>query len=130
MTIATGRVLTGCVLLAELLAVTGCVPANNARNWLPQRSEVDATYYKCLQEAQQGYALAGGAASGGTAAYSASAGATTNIELLKSCMQAAGYQKRDPTSAEATLGLITAPLWVPICFVAALGGLFNCLGDV
>jgi hypothetical protein len=91
----SARRLSLVVGLVGTLFCTSCVPANSARNWVPQTSEVDAAYYQCAKEA--------------------SPAGPTNVELLKSCMQAAGYQKRPATAGETAVGWLTAPLWVPFC---------------
>ena len=108
------------LLVAVLVAASGCVSAMTARNYVPQTTGVDAAYYECLREAQQTYAWAGG--------YAASAGAETNVGMLKSCMGAKGYRKRDASTAETWVGLTTAPVWLPLCLVAATSGV-NCLSD-
>jgi len=48
--------------------------------------------------------------------------------MLKSCMQAAGYQKRDPTKGEVITGVALLPVSAPLCILAAIGG-YNCLEE-
>jgi hypothetical protein len=125
------RALAPCAALA--LAASGCVSAMSARNYVPQNPPyVDQAYYQCLQASQQGYARAGYGTYANAYSYASSGGASagqeTNVGMLKSCMGAKGYRKRDATSTENWVGLATAPLWVPLCLVAATGGV-NCLAD-
>jgi hypothetical protein len=126
------RSLPRALVLLAALAASGCVSAMTARNYVPQTAGVDAAYYECLRDAQQDYARAryGAYANGYSYAASGSsaAGVTTNVGMLKSCMGAKGYRKRDATSTETWVGVTTAPVWLPLCLVAATSGV-DCLAD-
>jgi len=94
-------------------------------NWRPQDSAVQGKYYDCLRDAQQGYATtsAGVAVSpyGGLMPADEVALPRTNYHMLKSCMQARGYEKREATTTEIFVGVVFSPIWVPLCTLAAIG---------
>ena len=121
------------VLIATAVVTSGCVHVDNAANWRPLDATVNGKYYDCLRESQQGYAASSAGLSvspygGGGSAASAS-GVKTNYHMLKSCMQAQGYQKRDATTGEIVIGVGLSPIWFPLCLVAALGG-GNCFENL
>jgi hypothetical protein len=121
------------LLVAVLVAASGCVSAMSARNYVPQNPAVDQSYYGCLRDAQQEFYRARYGAYANSYSYGASggaaAGAETNTEMLKSCMGAKGYYKRSASSTELWIGWLTAPVWVPLCVVGMAEGV-NCFSNL
>jgi hypothetical protein len=115
------------------LFTTGCVSVNDPANWRPYDTALNAKYYGCFRDAQQGYSRSrAGIAfsqSGGGGSATSSSGVKTNYDMLKSCMQAQGYQKRDATTTETVLGWTLSPVWVPLCIVGLVGGI-NCFENL
>jgi hypothetical protein len=115
-----------------LLAIfsSGCISALNARNYVPQDCVIDSQYNDCVRASQRSYS--GGSSCAGTAAGSYAGGAGTvagssacssygpgvgtDVTVLKACMGARGYHKREYTTGEAVLVYSTAIIWVPLCF--------------
>jgi hypothetical protein len=99
-------IVTGIIVTA--LFATGCVTVDDPANWRPSDVDVDSKYYDCLRDAQ--------------GSYSKTYRSFTNYEMLKSCMQAQGYRKREATTSEMVFHAVTSPIWVPVCLLAAVGG--------
>jgi len=104
-----------------LLLTTGCVAVENPRNWQPQAEATQSVYYDCLREAQQGYSHASFGAGAGAAYGSATSRVETNDDMLCACMAAKGYALRKPNTTETVLGVVFAPVWVPLGALAAFG---------
>jgi hypothetical protein len=107
----------------------GGVFATSPDNWRPHDDNVYSSYNACFQQAQYGYSQAYVYANRYSAGGNSSSGVATNVASLKSCMQASGYQKREPTTAEIIVHVSTIPIWVPFCILAAMGG-GNCFSDL
>ena len=108
--------------LVVALLLGGCVSVENARNWQPQSSAVDKDYYQCQRDAQQGYSSASVTVNPYGGAGSAESKAKTNYGLLASCMRAQGYNKREATTAETVVAIVTSPIWLPLVLLAWIGG--------
>src|SRR5437879_1813615 len=108
----TGRSLG---LTVVMLVVAGCLGPGTLQvaDYRPQTPAVGATFYQCLQQAQQPYATSGFAAYGGIAGSSATAGVATNRQLVCACMRAAGYAPRATASGETVMNVLFLPVEIP-----------------
>ncbi len=103
------------LLVMVAMMISGCaVSRDRARNWRPDDSSKEGTFYGCLQDSQQEGSRGGFTANRNYASGGYSTEVTANKDLLEACMRAKGYYMRSMTGVEIFLTVITIPIMLPL----------------